>query len=679
MNNKKRQNPFLGMLALIVIAIGLFAYWQQDLPGTTEKLDYAKLVQNIKDDKIKEISLQRKDENYNVKGTLSDGNKNFEALVPASDNEVQKQINEKAKDGKLSVVEYKPAEKTGAILSFLGNIIPFILMMGLLFFFMSQMQGGGGGKVMNFQKSKAKKLEGGDTKVTFKDVAGADEEKQELAEMVEMGAKIPKGVLLEGPPGTGKTLLARAVAGEAKVPFFSISGSDFVEMFVGVGASRVRDLFKEAEKSAPCIIFIDEIDAVGRKRGSGVGGGNDEREQTLNQLLVEMDGFDGEKGIIVIAATNRADVLDNALRRPGRFDRQIKVSTPDVRGREAILKVHAKNKPLAKDVELRSLAEKTPGFSGADLANILNEAALLAARENKNSIEKADLDEAMDRVIGGPAKRSRIYTPKEKRLVAYHEAGHAIVGMVLDSADKVQKVTIIPRGDAGGYNLMIPEEEKYFQTRTDLIDKICGLLGGRAAEQIFFNEVSTGAHNDFERVTAIARAMVTEYGMSEVVGPMQAPFHDPYGGRQLSSIGNYSEEMLKEIDIEVRKIINECYTKVLHIIETHREQLELVAQTLIEVETIDRKEIVALYQFGKMPKDLDEKEAEQLDKVVNKKYYEEQARLAQEEAAKEAKVAEEKAETIEEVEVIDVEAKEIESEEIPSEEIKQEDKPSEEQ
>ena len=626
MNNGKRQNSILSMLALIVIALGVFAYWQQDLPGTTEKLDYSKLVKNINEDKIKEISLQRKDENYNVKGVLTDGEKNFESLVPASDNEIQKQINEKAKDGKLNVVEYKAAEKTGAILSFLGNIVPFILMMGLLFYFMSQMQGGGGGKVMSFQKSN--------------DVAGADEEKQELAEMVEflkdhrkftkMGAKIPKGVLLEGPPGTGKTLLARAVAGEAKVPFFSISGSDFVEMFVGVGASRVRDLFKEAEKNAPCIIFIDEIDAVGRKRGSGVGGGNDEREQTLNQLLVEMDGFDGEKGIIVIAATNRADVLDNALRRPGRFDRQIKVSTPDVKGREAILKVHAKNKPLAKDVELRSLAEKTPGFSGADLANILNEAALLAARENKNAIEKSDLDEAMDRVIGGPAKRSRVYTPREKRLVAYHEAGHAIVGMVLDSADKVQKVTIIPRGDAGGYNLMIPEEEKYFQTRTDLIDKICGLLGGRAAEQIFFNEVSTGAHNDFERVTAIARAMVTEYGMSDVVGPMQAPFHDPYGGRQLSSIGNYSEEMLKEIDKEVRKIINECHAKVLHIIETHRDQLELIAQTLMKVETIDRKEIVALYQFGKMPKELDEREAEQLDKIVNKKYYEEQARLAKE-------------------------------------------------
>ena len=605
MNNGKRQNSILSMLALIVIALGVFAYWQQDLPGTTEKLDYSKLVKNINEDKIKEISLQRKDENYNVKGVLTDGEKNFESLVPASDNEIQKQINEKAKDGKLNVVEYKAAEKTGAILSFLGNIVPFILMMGLLFYFMSQMQGGGGGKVMSFQKSKAKKIDAGEGTVTFNDVAGADEEKQELAEMVEflkdhrkftkMGAKIPKGVLLEGPPGTGKTLLARAVAGEAKVPFFSISGSDFVEMFVGVGASRVRDLFKEAEKNAPCII-----------------------------------GFDGEKGIIVIAATNRADVLDNALRRPGRFDRQIKVSTPDVKGREAILKVHAKNKPLAKDVELRSLAEKTPGFSGADLANILNEAALLAARENKNAIEKSDLDEAMDRVIGGPAKRSRVYTPREKRLVAYHEAGHAIVGMVLDSADKVQKVTIIPRGDAGGYNLMIPEEEKYFQTRTDLIDKICGLLGGRAAEQIFFNEVSTGAHNDFERVTAIARAMVTEYGMSDVVGPMQAPFHDPYGGRQLSSIGNYSEEMLKEIDKEVRKIINECHAKVLHIIETHRDQLELIAQTLMKVETIDRKEIVALYQFGKMPKELDEREAEQLDKIVNKKYYEEQARLAKE-------------------------------------------------
>ena len=677
MNNKKRQNPILGMLALIVIAIGLFAYWQQDLPGTTEKIDYAKLVQTIKDDKVKEISLQRKDENYNVKGTYTDGNKNFESVVAASDSEVQKQINEKAKDGKLSVVEYKPAEKTGAILSFLGQIIPLILFMGVLVFFMTQMQGGGGGKVMSFQKSKAKKIDGGEAKVTFDDVAGADEEKQELAEMVEflkdhrkftkMGARIPKGVLLEGPPGTGKTLLARAVAGEAKVPFFSISGSDFVEMFVGVGASRVRDLFKEAEKNAPCIIFIDEIDAVGRKRGSGVGGGNDEREQTLNQLLVEMDGFDGEKGIIVIAATNRADVLDNALRRPGRFDRQIKVSTPDVKGREAILKVHAKNKPLAKGVELRSLAEKTPGFSGADLANILNEAALLAARENKSSIDKEDLDEAMDRVIGGPAKRSRVYTPKEKRLVAYHEAGHAIVGMVLDSADKVQKVTIIPRGDAGGYNLMIPEEEKYFQTRTDLIDKICGLLGGRAAEQIFFNEVSTGAHNDFERVTAIARAMVTEYGMSDAVGPMQAPFHDPYGGRQLSSIGNYSEEMLKEIDIEVRKIINECYAKVLHIIETHREQLELIAQTLIEVETIDRKEIVALYQFGKMPKDLDEREADQLDKVVNKKYYEEEARKAKEEAEKkaqeEAENEEDKVEKVEEKDLEDEESKEKPSDE----------------
>ena len=343
-----------------------------------------------------------------------------------------------------------------------------------------------------------------------------------------------------------------------------------------------------------------------------------------------MDGFGSNEGVIVLAATNRPDVLDSALLRAGRFDRQIVVSMPDAKAREEILKVHSKNKKLSEDISLEVVAKNTAGFAGADLENVLNEAALLAARENKNAIEKSDLDEAMDRVIGGPAKRSRVYTPREKRLVAYHEAGHAIVGMVLDSADKVQKVTIIPRGDAGGYNLMIPEEEKYFQTRTDLIDKICGLLGGRAAEQIFFNEVSTGAHNDFERVTAIARAMVTEYGMSDVVGPMQAPFHDPYGGRQLSSIGNYSEEMLKEIDKEVRKIINECYSKVLHIIETHRDQLELIAQTLMKVETIDRKEIVALYQFGKMPKELDEREAEQLDKIVNKKYYEEQARLAKE-------------------------------------------------
>lgn len=635
MKNKK-QRPTLAILAMIMLAIGIFAFWQKDLPGSVENISYSTLVQKLDENQLQDVTIQQSDDTFTVKGKYKDSDKSFKTTISTQDKTIFETFYNKAKEKNIGNLEIKPADKTNAIISVIGNVVPFIIMIGLLFFFMSQMQGGGGGKIMNFQKSKAKKVDGDDAKVTFKDVAGCDEEKQELAEMVEflkdhrkftkMGAKIPKGVLLEGPPGTGKTLLARAVAGEAKVPFFSISGSDFVEMFVGVGASRVRDLFKEAVKNAPCIVFIDEIDAVGRKRGSGVGGGNDEREQTLNQLLVEMDGFEGDKGIIVIAATNRADILDNALRRPGRFDRQIKVSTPDVRGREAILKVHAKGKPLAKDIELRRMAEKTPGFSGADLANLLNEAALLAARENKKVIEKEDLDEAMDRVIGGPAKRSRLYSPQEKRLVAYHEAGHAIIGMVLDSADKVQKVTIIPRGDAGGYNLMIPEEEKYFMTKTDLTHKICGLLGGRAAEQVFFKEVSTGAHNDFEKVTSIARAMVTEYGMSDKIGPLQFPYNDPYSGRQLASTGNYSEEILKEIDKEVREIVATNYSKVLHIIETNKEKLSLIAETLIKVETIDRKEIVSLYEFSLMPDDLNEEQKEKLDKIVNKKYYEQKAR-----------------------------------------------------
>lgn len=640
--NNRRQRPTLAIIAMLILSVGMWAFFQKDLTSVTETIKYSELVQKIENNELKDVTIQPSQDKatYTIRGTYKDSGKNFVATTLTTDSSLNDALYEKIKKNEINSVEAKEAEKTNMLLSLAGSILPFLIMIGVLFMFMGQMQGGG--KMMNFQKSKAKKVEGGEAKVTFKDVAGADEEKQELAEMVEflkdhrkftkMGAKIPKGVLLEGPPGTGKTLLARAVAGEAKVPFFSISGSDFVEMFVGVGASRVRDLFKEAVKSAPCIIFIDEIDAVGRKRGSGVGGGNDEREQTLNQLLVEMDGFEGDKGIIVIAATNRADVLDSALRRPGRFDRQIKVSTPDVKGREAILKVHAKNKPLEKSVELRSIAEKTPGFSGADLANLLNEAALLAARENKSEIDKQDLDEAMDRVIGGPAKRSRVYTEKEKRLVAYHEAGHAIVGMVLDSADKVQKVTIIPRGDAGGYNLMIPEEEKYFMTKTDLTDKICGLLGGRAAEQIFFNEISTGAHNDLERVTAIARAMVTEYGMSNKIGTLQFPYNDPYTGRQLSSIGNYSEEILKEIDNEVRAIVSENYNKVLNLIELNKDKLALIAETLMKVETIDRKEIVSLFEFGKMPNELDEETAEKLDKIVNKKYYEE---LAKEKEAKE--------------------------------------------
>ncbi|MBF0747177.1 ATP-dependent zinc metalloprotease FtsH [Gemella sp. 19428wG2_WT2a] len=656
MNN--RQKPTLAILAMVLLSIGIFSFWQRDLPGTIEKINYSQLVQSVEENKVKDVTVQQADDVYVIKGKYTENDKSFTTNISTRDSEIWKTFYDKAKEKQVGNLEIKPAEKTGVIWSFLANLLPFLIMIGLLFFFMSQQAGGG--KMMNFQKSKAKKIEGDDAKVTFKDVAGSDEEKQELQEMVaflkdhrkftKMGAKIPKGVLLEGPPGTGKTLLARAVAGEAKVPFFSISGSDFVEMFVGVGASRVRDLFKEAKKSAPCIIFIDEIDAVGRKRGSGVGGGNDEREQTLNQLLVEMDGFEGDKGIIVIAATNRADVLDSALRRPGRFDRQIKVSTPDVKGREAILKVHAKNKPLAKNVELRLLAEKTPGFSGADLANLLNEAALLAAREDKKEIEKEDLDEAMDRVIGGPAKKSRVYTEREKKLVAYHEAGHAVVGMALDAADKVQKVTIIPRGDAGGYALMIPEEETYFRTKSELLAKIAGLLGGRAAEEIFIGEISTGAHNDLERVTAIARAMVTEYGMSEKIGNLQFPYNDPYTGRQLSSIGNYSPETLKEIDAEVKAIVKESYDSVLKLIEENRDKLILIAETLMKVETIDRKEIVSLYEFGNMPNELDEETAKKLDRIVNKKHYEELEKKEAEEAAKKAEQERKDKEKLEEAE-----------------------------
>jgi len=604
------------MLALIVIAIGLFAYWQQDLPGTTEKLDYAKLVQNIKDDKVKEISLQRKDENYNVKGTLSDGNKNFEALVPASDNEVQKQINEKAKDGKLSVVEYKPAEKTGAILSFLGNIIPFILMMGLLFFFMSQMQGGGGGKVMNFQKSKAKKLEGGETKVTFKDVAGADEEKQELAEMVEflkdhrkftkMGAKIPKGVLLEGPPGTGKTLLARAVAGEAKVPFFSISGSDFVEMFVGVGASRVRDLFKEAEKNAPCIIFIDEIDAVGRKRGSGMGGGHDEREQTLNQILVEMDGFDGDTNVIVLAATNRADVLDPALLRPGRFDRRVNIMLPERKDREAILKVHFKNKPTDDTVNLDALAAKTAGSSGADLANIANESAIIAARRNKKKITNEELTEAFERVAIGPERKAKVMSDKEKELTAYHEAGHAIVGHVLPDSDPVHKVTIIPRGGTGGVTWFLPPEDKSYTNVYEFKDILARAMGGRVAEQILYGDdgITTGAGSDLRNATQIARDMVIEQGMGKAL--RDQVFHEDNGGLMFDKMTRerpYSDETAKQIDQEVAALINEAKVRAMTVLKANRSHLDKLAAALLKDETLEEEAVADILKGTKLPKE----------------------------------------------------------------------------
>ena len=502
-------------------------------------------------------------------------------------------------------MEYKETPKTSGWVQFFTGLLPFLIIIILFFFLLSQSQGGGN-RVMNFGKSKAKLYDNDKKKVRFKDVAGADEEKAELVEVVdflkdprkfvEIGARIPKGILLVGPPGTGKTLLARAVAGESGVPFFSISGSDFVEMFVGVGASRVRDLFENAKKNAPCIIFIDEIDAVGRQRGAGLGGGHDEREQTLNQLLVEMDGFGANEGIIIIAATNRPDVLDPALLRPGRFDRQITVGRPDVKGREAVLQVHARNKPLDESVDLKAIAQRTPGFSGADLENLLNEAALVAARRNKKKVDMRDIDEATDRVIAGPAKAGKVISEKERNIVAYHEAGHVVVGLTLDDAEIVHKVTIVPRGQAGGYAVMLPKEDRYFMTKPELLDKIAGLLGGRVAEDIIFGEVSTGAHNDFQRATGIARKMVTEYGMSDKLGPMQfgqAQGGNVFLGRDFNSEQNYSDAIAYEIDQEMQIMIKDQYARTKQILTEKRELLTLIAKTLLEVETLDAAQINA--------------------------------------------------------------------------------------
>ena len=485
--------------------------------------------------------------------------------------------------------------------------IPFLLLFGLFFFFMQQTQGGGN-RVMNFGKSRARLHEGDRKRVTFDDVAGADEEKAELAEVVdflrdprkyiELGARIPKGILLVGPPGTGKTLLARAVAGEAGVPFFSISGSDFVEMFVGVGASRVRDLFETAKRNSPCIVFIDEIDAVGRQRGAGLGGGHDEREQTLNQLLVEMDGFDVNEGIIILAATNRPDILDPALLRPGRFDREVAVGVPDVRGREEILKVHTRNKPLADEVNLRDIARATPGFTGADLENVVNEAALLTARSGGKRLGKKEIEEAVERVIGGTQKRSRVISEFEKKIVAFHEAGHALVGFLLPHTDPVHKVSIIPRGRAGGYTLMFPEEDRYFMTRSELLDRVATLLAGRVAEKLVFDEISTGAQNDLERATSIVRQMIMEYGMSDSLGPITLGHkHDQvFLGRDLARDRDYSEEIAKAIDQEIRRTIDECYEKARKVLEENRDKLELIAAALLEKETLDAEEITALVE-----------------------------------------------------------------------------------
>jgi len=540
--------------------------------------------------------------------------KNFTTRVLPND-ETLKQITEIAKTTDTQMVPLEE-EQSGAWISILFSVLPIVIFIFFMYMMMGQAGGGQGGNrnVMNFGKTKSEDATKKPIKVRFSDVAGAEEEKQELVEVVEflkdprrftaLGARIPAGVLLEGPPGTGKTLLAKAVAGEAGVPFFSISGSEFVEMFVGVGASRVRDLFDQAKKAAPAIIFIDEIDAVGRQRGAGMGGGHDEREQTLNQLLVEMDGFSGNEGIIVIAATNRSDVLDPALLRPGRFDRQILVGRPDVKGREAILKVHARNKPLASNVDLKVVAQQTPGFSGADLENLLNEAALVAARRNKNKIDALDVDEAHDRVIAGPAKKDRVISKREREMVAYHEAGHTVVGMVLSDARIVHKVTIVPRGRAGGYAIMLPKEDRFLMTKDELLEQVVGLLGGRVAEEIVFNVQTTGASNDFEQATGLIRSMVTEYGMSEKLGTVQYEGnHQVFVGRDYGQTKAYSEDIAYQIDSEVRRMMNEAHIRARQILEEHREQLNLIAEKLLELETLDEKTIRSLFETGKMPSD----------------------------------------------------------------------------
>ncbi|PAV28580.1 cell division protein FtsH [Virgibacillus profundi] len=604
------RNVFFWVLIFLVVVgvIGVFNGQNEE----AQQFNVQEFTDALNNGEIEEMTMQPAHGIMRITGTLAEGDKQFVAQVP-DNTDIIATITEQANQQSELMVE--PEEQPSAFVAFLTGIVPFLLI-GLFFLFiLSQAQGGGGGgRVMNFGKSKAKMYTEEKKKVRFTDVAGADEEKQELVEVVDflkdprkfsaVGARIPKGVLLVGPPGTGKTLLARAVAGEAGTPFFSISGSDFVEMFVGVGASRVRDLFENAKKNAPCIIFIDEIDAVGRQRGAGLGGGHDEREQTLNQLLVEMDGFGANEGIIMIAATNRADILDPALLRPGRFDRQIMVDRPDVKGREEVLKVHARNKPLDDTVDLKVIAMRTPGFSGADLENLLNEAALVAARSERTKVSMLDIDEATDRVIAGVSKKSRVISQKERNIIAYHESGHTIIGMVLNDADMVHKVTIVPRGQAGGYAVMLPREDRYFMTKPELFDKITGLLGGRVAEEVIFGEVSTGAHNDFQRATGIARKMITEYGMSDKIGPLQFTSGgggDVFLGRDIGNEQNYSDAIAHDIDQEMQNFINHCYDRAKTILTENKDKLELVAQTLLEVETLDAKQITSLFEDGVMP------------------------------------------------------------------------------
>ncbi|OUZ17767.1 ATP-dependent zinc metalloprotease FtsH [Enterococcus cecorum] len=628
-NNGMLKNTLYYILVLLAMA-GILIFFVGNGSSQSPSIDYSKFTEQLEDGKIKSFSVQPANGVYKISGKYKDEqtvsnnsglsilgststkSKSFTTIVLPNDSTLSEITSLAAAHNVDTTI--KEESSSGVWISFLISMVPFVIMIFFFYMIMGQQAGGGGGGrgVMNFGKSKAKEADKKANRVRFSDVAGAEEEKQELVEVVEflkdprrfsaLGARIPAGVLLEGPPGTGKTLLAKAVAGEAGVPFYSISGSDFVEMFVGVGASRVRDLFDTAKKNSPAIIFIDEIDAVGRQRGAGMGGGHDEREQTLNQLLVEMDGFSGNEGVIVIAATNRSDVLDPALLRPGRFDRQILVGRPDVKGREAILRVHAKNKPLADDVDLKVIAQQTPGFAGADLENVLNEAALVAARRNKTKIDASDIDEAEDRVIAGPAKKDRVISKREREMVAYHEAGHTIVGLVLSRARVVHKVTIIPRGRAGGYMIALPKEDQMLLTKDDIFEQIVGLLGGRTAEEIIFGVQSTGASNDFEQATALARSMVTEYGMSDKLGPVQYEGnHQVFIGRDYGQTKAYSEQIAYEIDQEVRRILMEAHDKAREIIETHRDKHKLIAEKLLEFETLDAKAIKSLFETGKMP------------------------------------------------------------------------------
>lgn len=616
-NNKTLFKAILPWVIVLLLLSSLFPFLLNN--GGSKELIYSQFMTVVKDKKINNVTITPNSFVTKVEGSYKKNSKgdkvNFTTIVPKTDKELDSltQILED-KNVKIKVTD---SESDNMIWNILGSILPYVILFGGMFWVFKNFNGAAGGnnKAFEFGNSRAK-LER-NSKTRFTDVAGADEEKEELTELVaflknpkkftEMGAKIPRGVLLVGPPGTGKTLLARAVAGEANVPFYSISGSEFVEMFVGVGAGRVRDMFKKAKENAPCIIFIDEIDAVGRQRGTGVGGGHDEREQTLNQLLVEMDGFEGNEGVIILAATNRADVLDPALLRPGRFDRQIRVSNPDKRARSQILKVHARNKHFAPDVDFDNIAQRTPGFSGAELANVLNEAALLAVRNGHQMITLSDVDEAIDRVIGGPAKKSRKYTEHERKLVAYHETGHAIIGLTLEDANQVQKVTIVPRGDAGGYNLMTPREETYFSTKKQLLATITGYMGGRTAEEIFFGDVSSGAHNDIEQATRIARMMVTELGMSEL-GPIKYDSGDNavFLGRDYSQLSNtHSGQIAFEIDQQVRKIIETAHAQATEIINNNKDKMDIIANALLEHETLNHEQIQSLYNTGKMPETYD--------------------------------------------------------------------------